>query len=189
MKKLESTILIGILIVLNVWLLYNNQQKNLIIEELHENSNSSSWNVETLDSTLIHIVNDRVLIPQNEIQLKVFFSDQGCQTCIQDEVNLLNEVYNLHPKKFNAYLITQKAPTYLTRMFGASFKYELISPEKDIFDVRYEFVNPIAVLVDSTGLVHRVHKAEVANKDKSEQFYNQVKNLFEELDTRRNKSR
>jgi hypothetical protein len=172
---------IGILIVLNIWLLFNNHQKDEKIEELYLTSSQTKWRYETVDSTLLHISNDEITVGNTSLSLIVFFSDQGCQSCIKDEVNLLNEKHSSYEDLTKVYLLSKKAPTYLSRMFGATFDYQVIDPKEAVFDIDFEFVNPVAVLTDSTGLVHRIHKAEVGNKKKSEEFYKQMFELFDDM--------
>ncbi|MEO1023647.1 MAG: hypothetical protein AAFW89_13970 [Bacteroidota bacterium] len=179
MKKTELTAIIFVLVVLNGWLLYNNHQKNRLIDELSSTNRPVSWELETVDRTKVYLSNKEVEIPDRPISLLVFFSDQGCQSCMEDEVRFLNAFREENNNAFKVYLQTQRAPTYLTRMFGADFEYTVIDPQQNIFNVDFELVNPISVLVDSTGLVHRMHKAEVGNSEKSEVFYHQMKTLFD----------
>ena len=178
MKKSELAAITGVLIVLNIWLLYSINQKDRVIEELGNSRNLNNWKFETVDSTLFKISHYEVELGEASLKLIVFFSDQGCQSCIEDEVNFLNKFNAEHTSILNVYLLSAKAPTYLSRMFEASFDYKVIDPRINVFDVDFEFVNPIAVLVDSLGLVHRLHKAEVANSGKSEEFYKQMRKYF-----------
>ena len=184
MKKVESKIVILILVLLNLWLLYNNNHKNKVIEELGVKIGKAEWGYENTDNVLLYLSHEEVQTPSDEVNLVVFFSDQGCQSCIKDEVSFLNTFNEKSPHRFEAYLLTQKAPTYLSRMFDANFEYKVINPLLNVFDSDFEFVNPIAVLVDSTGLVHRIHKAEVGNNRKSEEFYDQMREFFDTANPR-----
>lgn len=178
MKKGELVAITGVLIVLNILLLYSINQKDRIIEELGNRRILNNWKFETTDNTLLYISHHEVKLGEAPLKLIVFFSDQGCQSCIEDEVELLNLINDEYPGSFNVYLLSTKAPTYLSRMFEANFDYKVIDPRINVFDGDFEFVNPIAVLVDSLGLVHRLHKAEVANSSKSEEFYRQMRKFF-----------
>ncbi len=182
-KKGELVIITGVMIVLNIWLLYSINQKNRVIEEFENRKDLNNWKFETVDSTLLYLSHHDVVLSNDPLRLNVFFSDQGCQSCIEDEVNLINKFNAEHPNLLNVYLLTAKAPTYLSRMFEANFDYKVIDPRINVFDGDFEFVNPIAVLVDSLGLVHRLHKAEVANSSKSEEFYRQMRKFFSDCNS------
>jgi len=179
MSKKEGVAIIGILVGLNIWMLFSVNAKNETIEELSILLEQQALNQSALDDLKSYrLVEEPMLEGVESYKLVIIFSDQGCQSCIEDEVAILNELDRTLPSSFNAYLLTNRAPTYLTRLFRAKFEYHLLDPETTLFEPEISVVEPVAVLIDSTGLVRRVHKAEIGNKEKSIQFYDQMKHFF-----------
>ena len=165
MSKREGVAVIGILVGLNIWLLFSVNAKNETIEELTILLEQQALNQPALDDLKSRrLVEEHMLRNAETYKLAIIFSDQGCQSCIEDEVAILNELDRVLPNSFNAYLLTNRAPTYLTRLFGAKFEYHILDPETPIFDTEVPIIEPVAALIDSTGRVGRLHRAEIGNK-------------------------
>ena len=179
MSKREGVAVIGILVGLNIWLLFSVNAKNETIEELSILLEQQALNQPALDDFKSYrLVEEHMLRNAETYKLAIIFSDQGCQSCIEDEVAILNELHRSVPQFFDAYLITHRYSNYLSRLFGAKFEYHILDPETPIFDTEVPIVEPVAALIDSTGRVGRLHRAEIGNKEKSIQFYTQMERFL-----------
>lgn len=179
------TFLVVILTLLNVWLLYANNARQIEMENLIRSKNETSlsnsdpenWGFEQAGNETAKIVHPEVELPEKDLSMSVFFTDSGCGYCVDHEVALLNDFYNKFESEFNVYLLSHNE-SFLERLHGAEFPYSVIDPEKKLVDHDFDFSNPVAIISDSNGIVQIIHIAEKDNKEKSNHFYTRVGSLL-----------
>lgn len=172
MKKLAVGTVIISLLGFNILFLYQNIS---LRNQLTQFESGKYIKVSTLN---IRITHPSVAFSDNGMTVEAFFSDQGCRSCIEHEVQKLNSLFSHYREKIQVYLMSHNK-SYLRRLFGATFPYEVISHRKSIFNVEFELTNPVIVLTDSNGTVRYFYMAEEGAKEKSNQFYQDMNSYFD----------
>jgi len=179
----------GLLLFLNLWLLYTNMERQEQIEFLNaevqklnlENEQSTkSWSFEAVGENPARLIHPGVPQAEQSVSLSVFFTDKGCSYCVEYEVQIINKLYEKYKNKLRIYLLSHN-DTFLKRLYDAEFPYKNIDPEKKLLDNDFDFSNPIALVTDENRLVQLIHIAEQDNEEKSHLFYTRISSLLESL--------
>lgn len=178
-KKQKFTIiaLLVILSVFDILLLYGNYNKKEQIKDLR--SIIKSIRNTSLVQENISISNSNIEWPDSELALVILLPEQSCSSCIRSEIYYVENFIDKYDEFARVYSISNKK-NYLER-FDVNFSYKNISFSESIFNTEIRFSNPIAILVDSTGMVQIFHQAEIGNSEKSHNFYTRIASLFSSL--------
>lgn len=177
MKNAKIIIAITLLTVFNILLLYINVKQQNQLERLQAQIKPSESQTTIMLDSGIRLSSD-IKVPSG-LSLLVFFTDRSCLSCLKYEAQKLNKFYSNYGEYTQVYLLSTYK-SYLER-FDIDFKYTMINPDKDILNKEFVFANPVALLVDSNGLVQRFYLAEAGNEAKSNQFYQQMSSLFQSI--------
>ncbi|MTI88316.1 MAG: hypothetical protein FH748_10140 [Balneolaceae bacterium] len=189
MKDKTFVLIIILLGLLNVWSLYTNNQRQAQIDSyksqiqkmsLFGKGTNPDWGFEKVGKTPAKIVAPEVDIKKEGLTISIFFTDRGCLTCVENEVKNINQLFQDHTSKLNVYLMSHNK-SYLSRLFGAKFVYKNLDPEVKVLDNDFDFGNPVVLITDVNGLVHRIHIGEKENVKKSDQFYKELDSLLSSL--------
>lgn len=163
----------------NILLLYTNVNLQNQIKTL--NLQIPSWASGKISALNIKITHHGVKLPDDGLSMVAFFSDQGCKSCIEHEVQNLNKIFRRYKKHIRVYLLSNNK-SYLKRLFGATFPYAVMLPEEEpLFNTEFDVTNPVIVLTDSDKTLQHVYIAEKDKPQKSNQFYKSMRALFESL--------
>jgi len=171
-------ILIATIIVLNIFLLYTNIQRQNRVNILEGQLTKCEQQIISTTQT-----NEDIQLPvslinnENTLSLITIFTERGCSPCIIEEIKLLNDMYSEYEQFINIYLI-RGSRGYLTRM-GAMFRYENLTTMPNLLNIHID--NPVSFLVDRNNTVQLIHKAETGNPEKSRRFFERVESLFESV--------
>lgn len=177
MKSPKIIGIIFVLVVFNILLLYTNFKQQNQISTLTEKIRLSKFG--RIVNGNAKIINPEVRWSDTGVSLLIFFTDQGCEGCIENEVRNINSLTAKHNPYLRVYMLGENA-TYLKR-YHPNFSFETIPTDIPILDTELSITNPVAVLVDSRGIVQSVHTAEVGNPGISNRFYHRMHSLFESL--------
>lgn len=189
MKSKELVIVTLILLGFNIWLLYTNDKRQEQIDLLNSQiqslntvtkANSTDWGIEQEGNTIARIIHPEVHLNTEGTTLSIYFTDQGCSFCIENEVENLNKLWKKYPQKIKIFLMSYNK-FFLKRLYGAVFSYKVIAPEEKLLDNNFSFANPIAILSDENNIVQLLHIAEKDNEVKSDKFYQRMNSLLESL--------
>ncbi len=169
-------IIILLIILLNIFLLYTNIQRqnrvNILTNQLTACEQQSVRSSKFFDEVQLpgNLVNNK-----NTLSLITFFSEQGCSPCVVEEIRFLNDLYIKYQPFIDIYL-TDGSDNYLNR-FGAAFEYRTVEQVQDLADLNVD--NPVSLLIDRNNTVQMMHKSETGNPEKSRLFFERVRSLFE----------
>ena len=180
-KKVNISLIVIIIILVgfNVFLLSKDSNLENRVESLNslvetqENQLSimrQSQNIDTLSD-------DFLKLPGSDISLLVFFPTSSCSSCLIYEVQNFNNFYSKYQPRARAYVLGSDR-SVLERS-GAEFLFQTMAIKKFVMQTGINHTNPIALLVDSNGMVHDTYLAEVGNETKSNRFYERMRSLFE----------
>lgn len=167
MKNIKIITVVSLLLVFNVLLVYANLERQKAIDFL------SSQSIIESNPQIIH---PGITLTDSGLGLVVLFTDQSCPDCLKFEVPNLNEFYSENNTDFHVYIIGSNE-TLLER-YQASFPYTHISPDEAVLDMEFEIVNPVAMVVDSEGMVQHIYESKIGEPEKSVRFYQRMRSLF-----------
>ncbi len=178
MKKQIFVIGLILLTGLNIVLLFTTNNLYNRLEAVHEQS--LKWGFEHIGAGNAHLIYPSVEVSDSGLSLQIFLTDKGCTSCVINEIRNLN-ILSKHYRKFMDVYFKGSNSNYL-ESFYIQFSIEPISEEKKILDNAFRFYNPVALLIDENGMVHRVHMAEPGNPAKTNRFYERIASLFKSLE-------
>ncbi len=173
-----SYIIIALLVVFNLFMLYQNVQRENRVSILY---NQLAACEQITDNPSMHTAT--VTLPsdlkmsEHTLSLITFFTDRGCAPCVIDEIGFINNMLEKYKPYMNMYLVDGHE-RYLVNL-GAQFGYEVIDTIPELDDLHIS--NPVSLLIDRNGTIHHTHHAETGNIEKSRLFFNKVKSLFESV--------
>lgn len=117
-------------------------------------------------------------ISSYKLLLISFLTEQGCGSCLEEEIKYLNAIYS----KYKDYLLVfyEGNPNVL-KSFGAKFKFQNTNYLKRKFNLPIRIDNPISMLVDKYGNIQSYHKAVVSDPSASASFFFKVNSLFKSV--------
>jgi len=173
-----SYFIIAILIIFNIFMLYQNIQRenrvgilNTRLEACERNTGNPSMSTVSVRLPVELISSD------NTLSLVTFFTDRGCAPCVIDEIGFINNMLEKYKPYMNMFLV-DRHERYLVNL-GAQFRYEVIDVTPELEDLHIS--NPVSLLIDRNGTIQHIHRAETANPEKSRLFFKQVNSLFESI--------
>jgi hypothetical protein len=173
-----SYFVIAILLIFNIFMLYQNvQRENRVGILSHQLSDCEKNTGNPSMRTASFQLPGELIILDNTLTLVTFFTDRGCAPCVIDIIGFINDMLNTHSPYMNMFLI-EGHERYLVNL-GAQFRYEVIDPTPELEDLHIS--NPVSLLIDQNGTVHHIHYAETGNIEKSRLFFNNVNSLFESV--------
>lgn len=186
MKKKTFYTAIITLCLLNIWLLYINEQlvKSVNVSQIQPNMNikstySNDWGYEQFGESIGKIVHPD--IPElNDIKLIALFTDIGCQFTVEHDVVLLNNLYKKYPDKIKIYLLSNNE-SFLKRLFNAKFPYEIIDINHKVLNNNFDFINPVSIISGNKSIVQILHISEKDNEMKSNMFFEKMDALLSSL--------
>ena len=170
-------IISAILIVLNIFLLYSNVDRQNQIDLLKSGFSNQDRTGEILNATTIS--HSGVELTPRKISLLVFFPDISCSSCMEYEVRNLNSMYKKFYSHIQVYVIGRDS-TLLDR-YGSEFPVSLIHSSESVFDADIQFVNPFVVLTDPEGNLHTFYLSEADNYEKSNRFWQRMEVFFKAI--------
>lgn len=178
-KKINIHLVVIIILAgFNIVLLFqiNNLQNRVeslnSLVETQENQLSIVRQAQNIDT----LSDDFLKLRDSGISLLVFFPTSSCSSCLIYEVRNFNNFYSKYQTRARAYLLGSDR-SVLERA-GAEFLFQSIAIKKFVLQTGINHTNPIALLVDSNGMVHDTYLAEVGNETKSTRFYQRMTSLF-----------
>ncbi|MDR9417599.1 hypothetical protein [Gracilimonas sp.] len=182
MKKSTFIIVTSLLILLNISLLYQ-------VSHLNNTDNNTSntvevfdkWGPESIGTSHAKINHSEIEIPDSGIVFTVVMTDFGCNSCMVNEIRLLNDLYSDFPNKIAVY-IHSNDNSYLEQ-FKNTFPVQVISNKENILDNTFEFSNPIGLIIDSNKLVQSIHMAQPENPGDRNFYYKKIESLLSSLET------
>lgn len=182
MKKNKILFILFVLLTSDILLLYQNIEKQNSINELNRQlqilekfkpTNEISLNI---DFTLLDSID--IEIKTNKLMLISFLTEQGCGSCLEEEIKYLNSIYS----KYKEYLLVfyEGNPNVL-KSFDVKFIFKNISSLKKKFNLPFRIDNPVSILVDRYGNIQSFHKAVVNDPGASATFFFKVNSLFKSV--------
>lgn len=116
-------------------------------------------------------------IESREFTLLALISDDGCVTCIEHEVNLINMMLPTHKES----IITVSASNndnYLQRLYGFVGEPIAVRSENISLNLTHYNSNPVYFLVDQSGNVLMSHISETSYPGKSNSFLKLVMTIL-----------
>lgn len=172
MKLKSINIFIACLLGLNVFLLYTNIQRQNEINNLRSvQSKVTTASAVTLskDASLIH---PDIILNRTGLTFSIIVPQNSCSSCLEFEVPNINELYQEYPEQVQVYVLGQNERFLFP--YGFTNQVPVIDPMKPVFDHEFDFMNPVAVVTDSDGIIHNFYAAEVGNAEKSDRFYKKM---------------
>ncbi len=178
MASKTSYILIAVLIIFNIFMLYQNVQRENKVGILNNQLAACEQNTgnPAMHTSSIRLP-DELISPDNTLSLVTFFTDRGCAPCVIDEIGFINNMLEKYNPYMNMYLVDGHE-RYLVNL-GAQFRYEIIGTIPELDDLHIS--NPVSLLIDRNGTVHHIHYADIGNAEKSRRFFENVRSLFESV--------
>lgn len=179
MKKYIAGTIILLFVILNIFLLYKNINRQNKINEL--NSQIIEHEIKDYDNFVsdeIHIINSKLQL-NKKLYLQVIFSDQGCPTCLTYEIPNLEHFYATYPNFVQIFLRSQRKNYW--DFYNVNFSYVSIDHQQQVLETRNDFINPAIFLVDGNGTIHHIYVSEPGNREKSDRFYRRMHSLFNSI--------
>lgn len=165
-----------LLLTMNVFLLYTNIERQNEINVLNAQKKS-------FDQRSLVGLGEIDSLKHSEVQFKgagfflsIFIPPASCSSCLEFEVPNINNLYDEHSEKVEVYILGQNDKFLNT--YGFTHNVMVINPMEPVFDEEFNFMNPVAVLTDSLGVVHDFYVAEVGNVKASDRFYKRMDSFF-----------
>jgi len=173
-----SYFIIAILIIFNIFMLYQNIQRENRVGILNNQLTACEHNI---GNPVMHTASVRLpgelISSDNTLSLVTFFTDRGCAPCVIDEIGLINNMLEQYKLYMNMFLIDAHE-RYLVNL-GAQFRYDVIDATPELEDLQIS--NPVSLLIDRNGTVQHIHRAETANPERSRLFFKKINSLFDSI--------
>jgi|SRR5690554_2413074 len=177
MKSIYFYILsIVLLLSMNIFLMYSNIKAKETLKTFIANSELIIHNKSLSGQKLIHPDID---LNKKGLTLSILVPNTSCSSCLEFEVPNMNELYEKYKSQVKVYILGQNS-NYL-KSYGFKYPVKVIDRVDPIFDMDYEFSNPIALLTSSNGYIYDDYVAEVGNSIKSFDFYNRMSSFLNEI--------
>jgi|SRR5690606_14045898 len=181
-NKKIITVIISALLILDIYLLYNNYKKQQIITELQKQiinlENSKYDNIEKgfINFKPIELVNynDK----ETKFILISLLSEEACKMCLKNEIKLLN---NLNSNYSNYLKVYYEGNSDYLKELNAEFNFQLIENLKEKFSLPFPIENPISFLIDKNNYTYSIHKAIIGNEEVSKKYFKSVAFLFDAI--------
>lgn len=173
-------IIIGVLFILNGFLLYTNYKKSRNIQRLR-NQHSSVVNTEKkLPFTPPTSIDTSLIKDDLPIQLIVIFPKKNCSVCLEIELPNLKHFSKKYSKEIELIDIGMKYN--LKSMLGKEVSILHMESERKYLPWLKNSVNvPILFVVDSFGKVQLFYVNNYTNPDDTKKFYTKINSLFESV--------
>jgi hypothetical protein len=173
-----SYFIIAILIIFNIFMLYQNIQRENRVGILNNRLAACEQNIgnPVMHTASLHLPGE-LITSDNTLSLVTFFTDRGCTPCVIDEIGLINNMLEQYKLYMNMFLIDAHE-RYLVNL-GAQFRYEVIDTIPELDDLHIS--NPVSLLIDRNGTIQHIHRAETGNPERSRLFFKKVDSLFESI--------
>lgn len=161
---------------LNLFLLYTNVQRQNEINNLRSSNSkttAASTPILSKEATLIH---PDIALKPDGLSFSIIVPQNSCSSCLEFEVPNINDLYREYPDQVQLYILGQDEQ--FLSPYGFTHTSQVIDPMKPVFDHEFDFVNPVAVITDSEGIIHKFYAAEVGNVEKSDRFYKRIESFF-----------
>lgn len=178
----KSLVIIIILAGFNVILLFQKINLQNQVESLNSLVVTQKNQLSSINqlSNTEKLSDDFLKLPDSDISLLIFFPISSCSSCLIYEVRNFNNFYSDYETQAGAYLLGDDSSN-LERS-GTEFPFQSISIKKFVLQTGINHTNPIALLVDSNGMIHDTYLAEVGNETKSNRFYQRMTSLFQSVE-------
>lgn len=182
MNKNKVLFILFVLLTSDILLLFQNFEKQNSINELNrqlqilEKLNPTNEMGLNIDYKLLDSID--MEIKPNRLLLISLLTEQGCGSCLEEEIEYLNTIYS----KYKDYLLVfyEGNPSVL-KSFNAKFKFQNTNNLKKKFNLPIRVDNPVSILVDKYGNIQSYHKAVVSDPSASASFYFKVNSLFKSV--------
>ena len=173
-----SYFVIAVLIIFNIFMLYQNVQRENKVGVLNHRLAECEQNTGNpmMHTSSVHLPGE-LIFSDNTLSLVTFFTDRGCAPCVIDEIGLINNLLEQYKPYMKMYLVDGHEQ-YLVNL-GAQFRYEVIGTTPELEDLHIS--NPVSLLIDRNGTIQHIHRAETANPGRSRIFFKKVNSLFESV--------
>ncbi len=179
-----SYIVISILVIMNLFLLFNGNKVKENYSNLYEEYSEISNNLTTESTNVVE--NGSIIHPEvnfyeadSGIFLAVFIPQNSCPDCLEYEIPNLNQFYTDHRESVKVYLVARDSLTEKNSNHNIDFTYDIINPTAKLFNVKVPVSNPIAILTDKSGNIYSAYFSEIGNEDKSNMFYKKMRRFFQ----------
>jgi len=178
MTPKTSYFIIAVLTIFNIFMLYQNVQRENRVGVLNHQLADCEQNTgnPSMQTASVRLPGE-LISSDNTLSLVTFFTGRGCAPCVIDEIGFINNMLEKYKPYMNMYLVDGHE-RYLNNL-GAQFRYEVIDTTPELEDLHIS--NPVSLLIDRNGTVHHIHYAETGNIEKSRLFFNKVNSLFESV--------
>jgi hypothetical protein len=176
-SKLISILAISLLVIFNVFLLYNDVLQRKKISNLNQIKNSMIK--KKLIQDKFEIDNIKYQKSNSPLALYVFIPSTSCSTCLIYEIRNLKHFYKSFSTYTSIYVVGTDS-SFLKR-FSINFPYITINSIKQIFNKKIIFNDPIVLLLDSNNNIQELYIAQPGNETKSNHFYQRMTSLFSSL--------
>lgn len=166
------------LVLLNIFLLFRNYQKNTKINEL-EVLNSSFESSSILDKKEIFYKNKI----NDPVQLVVLIPENSCISCLLYDLDFINLFNSNYPKNLSVYHIENKKGHYPIRNLDTNFEYTFIDSAGVIFDTKknldLNIEKPTYLVIDQSRMIQTLHVSNIFKLKNTDKFFEQINSLFE----------
>jgi|SRR5690606_3555634 len=177
-KKKNIIVFLAIILgLLNLFLIYqiiNKQNKINALTSIIQIVESKE-RLGNLNSSIVKEIKIKDSI--NKLKLISVITQEGCISCIQAEINYLNQLSNKYKNFVDIYFIGDNK-NYL-KALNSTFKYKIITNINEIVDIRSKVIQPFSLLIDSQKKIQKFNIASVVAPEKTEQFYSEVLSLLD----------
>jgi len=177
MKNIKTIGVITILVAFNLVLLYLNTNLQNRIKNVELQANS--WGFEKTGDSVARLIHPQVQLPETGLSLIVLITDEGCITCMENEVRNLNDFHEKFRDRLKVYSFSRDTSYF--EQFPVYFTLELIDPDRPVLDNEFDFNNPVALVTDNNGMVQTIQVAEVGKAGKRNEFYKRMTSLFKSV--------
>lgn len=179
-SKLLTIGIIIILVLLNIYSLFNLKEKQIKINQLYWESEQKAY----YSNKGLRIKNKELLTDINGITLVVLFSDSGCYDCLRNEIKNIQKYYEVLKDHIKVcYLGLEKDENY--QYYDKRFPTSYIKTNASLFNGYLPVDSPVALLTDPEGNVYEIHKASISNPDRSHEFYKKMNSFFKAFNASR----
>lgn len=175
-KKIIGVIIV--LICLNIFLLYLNMDLQTQVENITKES--TSWEFEDVGKSMARITHTDVSDSSDSLFLMIFLTDKGCMSSVVNEIRNINEFQKKFKNNLQVYVMAEDTSYF--EQFYISFPIKQISSKESLLNHEFDFVNPVAMVVDGNGIIHEISMSEVGEPQKRNLFYSRMNSLFESIE-------
>ncbi|MTI89413.1 MAG: hypothetical protein FH748_15760 [Balneolaceae bacterium] len=124
--------------------------------------------------------NKKLLQGLEGVTLLVFFTETGCSSCINNELKNINEYFGTFPKYIKFFYIGSIEEQQY-KYYNKRLPIEALDINKNLLNGYVRLSNPVAMLVDPSGNIFELHKADTINHKLSNRFYKRIASFFNYL--------